>query len=244
MPSQVELADRTRRRWRRRRRVAFGTLAVLAATSCVCWNQWFRGNFGVVEPGRVYRSAQPGAGFERLVRRRNLASVLNLRGGSIADSWYAQEVRVTREAGVDLYDFPMSPSRRPTRRELLTLLDLFPRCRYPLLIHCKSGSDRTGLASALYLMEIANLGPEDAEKAFTLFYGHVELFGRKHLHEPLDEYAAWLRARGLAHTPERLRNWVEHEYQSDDDGGTFRPLRPGPREQRVAGAHASGPAVQ
>ena len=59
---------------------------------------------------------------------------------------------MARDQGLEFYDLPMSACRRPTRRELLVLLDLFEHCRYPLLIHCKSGSDRTGLASALYLM--------------------------------------------------------------------------------------------
>ena len=48
------------------------------------------------------------------------------------------------------YDLPLSATRRPTRRELLQLIDLLETCSYPLLIHCKSGADRTGLASALY----------------------------------------------------------------------------------------------
>src|SRR5262249_57216146 len=89
---------------------------------------------------------------EPLIRGRRIASVLNLRGGSLADTFYQEEVRVTHALGVDFYDLPMSATRRPSRRELLLLLDLFGRCRYPLLIHCKEGSDRTGLACAPYLM--------------------------------------------------------------------------------------------
>jgi hypothetical protein len=229
----------SRRRWLAR-------LALVAAVAVIGfsqWNQWWHGNFGVVEPGRVYRSAQPEGSLERLIVERRLATVLNLRGGSPADPFYAEEVRVTRARGLDFYDLPMSPSRRPTRNELLTLLDLFGRCKYPLLIHCKSGSDRTGLVSALYLLACRGVGPDEAGKAFALAYGHIPLFfGAKHLHEPLDEYARWLKENGVAHTPERFRSWVEHGYSSDDDRRGFRPLRPGPRERLAAGASAAGAA--
>jgi len=195
-----------------------------------------RANFGVVDPGRVYRSAQPEGSIERVIRERGLASVLNLRGGAPRDAFYAEEVRVTRSLGVDFYDFPMSATRRPSRRELMVLLDLFGRCKYPLLIHCRQGADRTALASALYRMAVKGAGPEEAEGEFALAYGHVPLGGTQRLHEPLNEYALWLKGRRLAHTPERLRSWVEHEYRSDGPAAPFRPLPTGPRERLASGS--------
>jgi hypothetical protein len=214
--------------------------AVTAFLAVIQARQWLSNNFGVVDAGRVYRSAQPAGEVERLVRSQGLASILNLRGGSPADSFYAEELQVTRALGVDFYDFPMSPKRRPSRRELLVLLDLFEGCRYPLLIHCRRGADRTGLASALYLMSCRGEGPDEALRAFALTYGHVPLLGTEHLHEPLDEYAAWLRTRGLAHTPERFRSWVEHDYRSDDPSSLGRRLTPGPREPRLSEAPSPG----
>jgi hypothetical protein len=198
----------------------------------------FSGNFGVVDPGRVYRSAQPDRGFAKLLRSKQLGSVLNLRGGSPDDPWYSQEVRLTRQFGVDFYDFPMNATRRPSRAELLVLLDLFRRCRYPLLIHCKSGSDRTGLASALYLMAVKGVGPEKASAEFSLDYGHVPLAGTQRLHEPFNEYRRWLSSEGLAHSPARFRDWVEHEYRSEPPSNALRPLRPGPRQRLAESQHA------
>lgn len=207
-----------------------GLIVILGVTAYEFRRPWFHGNFGVVERGRVYRSSQPREGLEGLIRDFKLTTILNLRGGSTAEAFYADELRLTREFGVDFYDFPLSATRRPSRRELLMLLDLYPRCRYPLLIHCKSGSDRTGLASALYLMVGPRAVPPDrAMRAFSLHYGHVGLGGTQLLHEPIVEYADWLKAHRLAHTPERLRHWVEHDYASADAATTFTPLRPGPR---------------
>jgi protein tyrosine phosphatase (PTP) superfamily phosphohydrolase (DUF442 family) len=193
---------------------------------------WFQGNLGIVDPGRVIRSAQPTSQLPQLVRDFHLKSILNLRGGNSADSWYDAEVRTTRENGLSFYDLPLSATRRPARRDLLRLIDILRQCPYPLLIHCKSGADRTGLASALYLMLQRGEAPEQAEGAFSIEFGHVPLGGTEHLHEPLDEYAAWLKAKGLSHTSERLRAWVKNDYIAADPPSDP-PLYPtGPRPRR------------
>jgi protein tyrosine phosphatase (PTP) superfamily phosphohydrolase (DUF442 family) len=211
----------------------------------VCWvfrRPWFHGNLGVVEPGRVIRSAQPTSQLGPWLRDYRISSILNLRGGSPADWWYDAEVRSAREAAIAYYDWPLSATRRPTRRELLVLIDLLERCEYPLLIHCKSGADRTGLASALYLMVCRGVPPERALRAFSVEYGHIPLFGTEHLHEPLNEYAAWLKASRLPHTPERFRAWVKNNYRAEILAADPPPLRPGPRARRSAVA-ATQPAA-
>ena len=197
-------------------------------------NPWLNGNFGVVDPGMVYRSAQPLDGLTTLIAERKVATVLNLRGGSDADPWYAAEVAATRRLGVDFYDLPLVATVRPSRKQLLTVLDLLDHCKYPLLIHCKSGSDRTGLVSGLYLMAKKGLDPDHAEDAFSLYYGHVPLLGTRHLHEPFREYAQWLRSHQLSHTPERLRAWVARDYRADDAYAEVAPLPTGPRPRQSA----------
>lgn len=216
---------------RRRRRIAFalGCAAVLLASLAVFRNPLFYGNLGVVAPGLVYRAAQPGPELGEWVKHHGVASILNLRGGSSRDPDYANEERVTRTQGIAFYDFPMSATRRPSRRELLVLIDLFERCRYPLLVHCKSGADRTGLASAVYLLVKQGAAPARAIGEFSLYYGHVPLLGPERLHEPLVEYGDWLEANHLVHTPDRFRAWVEREYRSPDRSYSFKPLPEGPR---------------
>ena len=213
------------------RRIRFGgsILLTLAVGAFLFRGPLFRHNFGVVDPGRVYRSAQPGDEFAELAGRLKLGSVLNLRGGSRGDPWYVAEVQTTREQAIDFYDFPMSATRRPARRELQTLTELFERCRYPVLIHCKSGSDRTGLASTLYLLTVKSVPPGQAVAEFSLHYGHVPLSGTRRLHEPFDEYADWLRLGKHAHSPAQFRTWLETVYVDDAPVTALRPIQPGPR---------------
>ncbi|MDR3636647.1 MAG: tyrosine-protein phosphatase [Isosphaeraceae bacterium] len=208
-----------------------GSAVFMLGIGLLFFRYLFLGNFAVVDPGKVYRSAQP-KGALGWVRDYHLASILNLRGGSPADAWYASEVRACEREGIDFYDLPMVATRRPTRAELLVLLDLLERCEYPLLIHCKSGSDRTGLASALYRLSVLAEPPERASEAFSVWRGHFPIGGPELLQEPVKEYSEWLKSRGMTHTPQRFRQWVEHDYRSGgSDSDLEIPLRPGARPQ-------------
>ncbi len=211
----------------------FGYLALLLVAVSLGWI--FRGpigfaNFGVVHDSRVYRCAQPGDDLEATARALKIRSILNLRGGSQNDEFYRSEVQVADRLNLDFYDLPMSATHRPSRTDLLRLLDVLDRCRYPLLIHCKSGADRTGLATALYRLQIQREDPEKAEDGFSLVYGHIPFFGPERLHEPLHEYHLWLQKHGLTHSPSQFRSWVMWDYaDSDPPGALERPTQPGPR---------------
>jgi protein tyrosine phosphatase (PTP) superfamily phosphohydrolase (DUF442 family) len=202
----------------------------MAVPGSLLMRPWLDGNVGVVAPGLVIRSAQPTTQLVRLIQDHRLQSILNLRGGSSKEPWYAAEVRTAEASGVSFFDLPLNATRRPTRRELLLLIDVLDRCPYPLLIHCKAGADRTGLASALYLMQRRGESPGQASRAFTLVHSHLPIFGPQHLHEPLQEYASWLDSRKLDHKPQRFREWVKNDYQSSDPHTDPPPLAPGPRK--------------
>jgi protein tyrosine phosphatase (PTP) superfamily phosphohydrolase (DUF442 family) len=186
----------------------------------------FLSNFATVEAGRLYRSSQPKGDLDRTIRAKGLRSVLNLRGGGPNDWWFTAETEAARRAGVAYYDLPMSATRRPTRAELLALIEALEAGPYPLLVHCKSGSDRTGLAAALYRLVVRGEAPSAARTSFSVWRGHVPWFGPEHLHEPLIEYETHLRANGQAHTPERFRDWLTRHYEPEGRAGPAFRARP------------------
>ncbi|MHB1561894.1 MAG: fused DSP-PTPase phosphatase/NAD kinase-like protein [Isosphaeraceae bacterium] len=222
---------------KRRRRAILRTALVLTvvlagSTGWVLRRPWLQGNLGIVDPGLVVRSAQPTAFLPGWIREYHLRAILNLRGGGPSDWWYGAVVKAARDAGVAFYDLPLGATRRPGRAELLVLIDTLQSCPYPLLIHCKSGADRTGLASAVYRMVRRGVPPEEAEDSFTIEHLHIPIGGPEHLHEPLREYGAWLAEKGLSHTPERFRDWVKNDYKSPDGHDDPPPLPAGPRHRR------------
>ena len=215
-----------------RRRVRWTLFLLVAAGLAIAFRRpLFQGNLGTVDPGRVYRSAQPGASLGATIERLGIRSIVDLRGGSESDAFYRHEVEVSRRQNVDFYDIPMSASRRPTRRDLLRMVAVLDHCQYPMLIHCKWGADRTGLMAALYRLVALGEPPESAAHAFSLSYGHVPLFGPEKLHQPIDEYARWLHEHGLAHSPQRFRTWLENDYSSDAPFQGWPTVLPGPRSR-------------
>jgi protein tyrosine/serine phosphatase len=134
------------------------------------------GNFAAVVAGEAYRSAQvtPDS-IARLHAEQGIASILNLRGAHPGEAWYDDEIRSSAALGIAHADFAMSASQAigpAEARELIALMEALPK---PLLIHCRHGSDRTGLASALYLARIAGADEETAERALSIRYGHVAI---------------------------------------------------------------------
>jgi protein tyrosine phosphatase (PTP) superfamily phosphohydrolase (DUF442 family) len=202
---------------------------VLLVVVIVLRRPLFQGNFGVVDPGRVYRSAQPGGQFRKKIREWKLGSVVNLRGGTPLDAFYRNELAAADELGIQLYDVPLNARQRPSRGDLMRLLRVLDQCEYPLLIHCKWGSDRTGLMAALYRMDKLGEPPEKAIQSFSIAHGHVPFFGPEKLHEPIDEYAKYLRDQRLNHTPAQFRRWLETEFSADEPFKVWPTVKPGPR---------------
>jgi Tyrosine phosphatase family len=179
-------------------------------------------NFGVVQPGRVYRSGQmPPKALARALRQYSIKTVLNLRGSNSNEAWYRDEVKTTLAAGATQIDVPMSSCLWLSRDRLSNLIELLEQADYPLLIHCNWGSERTGLVSAFAELLRPGATLAEARAEFSLGYLFVRLGDGTIMAQHLDQYESWLRARGLAHDRETFKKWVAEG---------FRPLLPN-REQ-------------
>jgi len=160
---------------RRPGRLAAAALGIVLL-AIAAWPLWLHltGNFHVVVPGEIYRSAQPDAAeIHDWAGRYGLRSILNLRGAHADTAWYQEESAAAAQLGIALADFPMSARQNPGPERMAELVDLLRSLPKPLLIHCQGGADRTGLAAALYLGAVADAGEASAERQLSFAYGHV-----------------------------------------------------------------------
>ncbi len=84
-------------------------------------------------------------------RLRGIKTIINLRGPSTR-GFYLLEKEACEAVGIELVDFQVFSRQTPTVETVLAAQALFGKITYPALMHCKSGADRAGLMSALYMM--------------------------------------------------------------------------------------------
>lgn len=169
-----------------------------------------------VVPG-LYRSAHPMPYQLRAAARAGVKTVLNLRGSEAHIGSNVLEWEACEQAGLKLLHFPMRSRDAPTREEILGLDALFASQPRPILIHCKSGADRAGLASALYLLLRENAPLEVALKQMEFWqHGHVRQAKTGVLDHFFEVYRAYHAAHG---TP--FREWVETVYDRDAVNASF-----------------------
>lgn len=72
-----------------------------------------------------------------------------------------------------LIDVPLASTRELSDQELQQLVETLRSAEKPILIHCRSGSNRTGLAAAIYLAAFVQAGTDRAGQQLSVRYGHV-----------------------------------------------------------------------
>jgi protein tyrosine/serine phosphatase len=153
--------------------VSLGTATPCAIYAAYCGMLAASGNFHAVKAGQLYRSAQlDKAEFGKVIENYHIKSVLNLRGPNPESAWYQDELAAMREHAIDHYDVGISAHQPPTPDQMARILVILRTAAKPLLIHCKAGSDRTGLVTALYRYAIAGEPAEQAASELSLRFGH------------------------------------------------------------------------
>ncbi|MCS0502097.1 dual specificity protein phosphatase family protein [Ancylobacter mangrovi] len=139
------------------------------------------GNFHTVIPGELYRSAQINADeLEAIQKKYGVRTVINLRGASKAP-WHVAEIAESERLGIEHIDYGLSAGKELTPKQVEQLIAIMRDAPKPILVHCKGGADRSGIASALYVAAIAKGSEEAAEWQLSLFYGHF----------PIPYFPAW-----------------------------------------------------
>ena len=129
-------------------------------------------NFGIVNDGEFYRSAQPSRQFlKRLIRKQKIKTIMAFVY-SIPDF----EIKEAELNDVKIVHLGMSVFRGPSESDVKKFLDTAKdKINYPILVHCSVGSDRTGLMIAIKRIEIDGWSVKKAKKEMA-YYRNAPLF--------------------------------------------------------------------
>lgn len=166
---------------------------------------------------RVWRSAQPSPGDLRREKARGIKTVICVRSGLAFGSW-PLEREACKKLQLDLHKVNIRGRQAPSKSNLVGLIDLFSSIEYPVLIHCKSGADRSGFVAAVYLMAVEGRSPEDASTQLSWRYGHLRHSRAGILGDVIDAYRREGPARGI-----NFREWAATSYDPQAITRAFKP---------------------
>jgi len=128
-------------------------------------------NVGTVIPGKLYRCNHPTPGrLARLQRRWGLKTLINVRGKRQCGADALSRDAAARLGMVHI-DMAFESRGAPHRDRILRFAEMYRTLQTPALLHCKSGADRAGLASALAVMFEGGTAAQAMEQ-LSLRYGH------------------------------------------------------------------------
>ncbi len=155
---------------------------------------------------QAWRSAQPAPHDIAAMARMGIRTIVNLRGERDCGAFRLQ-VAACRKHGVRMQELVVKSRAAPTRAQVHEANALFARIEHPVLMHCKSGADRAGLASTLYLILHEGMAVEQAAAQLSARYGHFKQADTGIIDAFFQQYLADTRTR-----PMPFLQWVDTVY--------------------------------
>jgi protein tyrosine/serine phosphatase len=164
----------------------------------------------------LWRSAQPTPHDIARFAAKGVKTIINLRGGREHGGWKLA-VEACEKHGIAYVDFILRSRGAPDRAQILAAPAFFDSVHWPALVHCKSGADRAGFFSALYVLIRQNRPVAEAQAQLSMRYGHFRFAKTGILDAFLDTYAREGASRGV-----RFLDWVATDYDPEKLEADFR----------------------
>ncbi len=187
------------------------------------WNALMLGDHGAlrmlydntreIDPGKMWRSYQPSP--DKLKKWRDklgVRTVINLRGNKPSGFYFLEE-EACEKLGLELVTFRVFSRDAPSKEALHGAKALFEKITYPAIMHCKSGADRAGLMSTLYIFFRMGKSLPDAMEQLSFRYGHIRQGKTGVIDYAFEKYIAHAKKNGkdLASIEDFL-DWVDNVY--------------------------------
>lgn len=158
----------------------------------------------------AWRSAQLAPHDISRLARQGIRTIVNLRGPRYCGGYWLEQ-RACKRLGITLENYQVRSRAAPTREEVRGAAALFERIDYPMLMHCKSGADRAGLMSVLYLILRKNVPVEKAKQQLLARFGHFRQADTGILDAFFERYLLY-----NARQPIEFMDWLENVYDEDE----------------------------
>jgi protein tyrosine phosphatase (PTP) superfamily phosphohydrolase (DUF442 family) len=149
--------------------IGVGAVVCIAAV-IVIWEEFLedrfvRGRWGVVEQGLIYRSGQIDASLiESTLRDEKIKTIVNLCKLDVEDPDQNAERRAAEQMGIRYVNLGLAGNGTGDIGAYATALELMAageRNGDPVLVHCASGTQRTGAAVAFYRLLVQGRPPPE-----------------------------------------------------------------------------------
>jgi len=163
------------------------------------------GNVHVVIPNEVIRSASLSESqLQNLIATHHVKSIINL---APQEANAPTELEISTRSHINYFPLSMYAHGLPPiaiLKQLTALITMTPR---PVLIHCRQGADRTGLAAAIALILTTRATPAMIQKQYSLRYGAISptSIGKQVMHY----YFLWLQKNNFSSTPQNFLIWLQ-----------------------------------
>lgn len=115
--------------------------------------------------------------MQEAIDKYGIKTVVSLRGGPEHTEWYQSQVEVLKKNKVDFQVVWWTAEHFPPKDELIKYEEILANAEYPILVHCRVGSDRTGTATAIYAIEKMGMAKDEAIRKYLSFnFWHVQMF--------------------------------------------------------------------
>ncbi len=185
--------------------IAWRSVLGLAIILAAIW--WFtpqlRYNIHTVIPNKIYRSAElPAVELAKIVKTHHLRTIINLRSMHPGSKWWEDEAHIAKRNDVALYNVSLPAHDLPTKEQLQVLTFIIKNAPRPLLIHCRQGADRSGMAAAIALIlrnepSLAIIGKQASWRYLAFDSNSVGKL-------VLPYYQAWLKKQGAQKSSAKL----------------------------------------
>jgi protein tyrosine/serine phosphatase len=172
-------------------------------------------NLAEVIPGKLYRGNHPTPyRLARLKRKYGLVTLVNLRGHRKCGSDALSRDAAGR-LGMIHIDMAFESRGAPHRDRILRFAEIYNTLQTPALMHCKSGADRAGLASALAVIFEGGTSAQ-ALRQLSLRFGHF----KRSKTGILDAFFVLYADQAEGRIP--FLDWVRNEYDEHRLRASFR----------------------